>query len=249
MKKFLSFAVCTAMVLSLAACGSSSGGSSSSSSSKAESASASTSSSASSTEAESTSSGDQSDWIDVEWKLATFLTETNPFQSNITTLQENLDKYTGGKIKITTYPSSTLAGMNDMLDALDAGTCDMGYIQLDLYSNAFPVSQVMNYPGINYNSAYVACKVWKDFQESYPMDEYDGYTVWMWQSTGPSCIFSKSKITSLSDLSGKQYAAPGTVTSDILSAWGAIPSTVDTSEMYEAIRNGLVDGRIGMFGA
>ena len=239
MKKIIALVLCLIMALGLAACGS---GSNDAPAPAESSAPADNSGSASGAD-------DHSDWINVNWSFATFLTETNPFQSNITTLQAYLDDYCDGTIQITTYPSGTLAGMNDMLDALDNGTCDLAYIQLDLYANSFPVSQVMNYPGINYNSALVASKVWHEFQETYPMSEYDGYTVWLWQSSGPSCIFSTSPINSMSDLAGKQFAAPGTVTADILSSWGATPVTVDTSEMYEAIRNSLVDGRIGMFGA
>lgn len=245
MKRWMSLILALILALSLAAC-SSSGDTGSGSTGGGDTA------DSGDTGSSDTGSGDsQEDWITANWSFATWLTETNPFQENIVSLQKNLDEYCNGTIQITTYPSSTLLGPSDMLDGLDAGTAEMVYIQLDYFPNAFPVSQVMNYPGINYNSALVASKVWREFQETFPdiQAEYEGYVPWMWQSSGPSCLFTNFPVTSLSDISGMQLAAVGSVNAEILEAWGAIPVTLDTSDIYEAMRNGLVSGRIGMYGA
>ena len=240
-KRIIALLLFVVMALSMAACGSTGGDTTAPSAAPAD--------NGTSTPADNTSSDDHSDWIKADWSFATFLTEKNPFQDNITALQKNLDNYCEGTIQITTYPSGTLAGQSDMMDALDNGTCELAYVQVDCFTNRFPVSQLANYPSLRVTSALAGSKIWKEFVETAQLEELDDYVVWLWQASGPTCFFTTNPVASVADLQGLQIAATGAISGNFVKSLGATPVTLDSSDVYEAIRNGLVSGKFGMFGA
>ena len=97
----------------------------------------------------------QDDWVKMDLIFATYLTETNPMQANIVSLQNHLDELMPGYITIETYANNTLLKGADIFDGIINGTCDIGVVQPDYTPARFPLSAIFSYPGIVYNSAEV----------------------------------------------------------------------------------------------
>lgn len=241
MKKILTLALALIMVFAMAACGSQ----------------AQTPAPAPTTPAASTDNQpaanpgaetSQDDWINLDLSFATYLTETNPMQENITVLQQKLDEYMPGKVTITTYANNTLLKGADIYKGLLDGTCDIGVVQPDYTPGRFPLCRIFSYPGIVYNSAEVATRVFHEWATTSGAAEMQDVVVLMGVGSGPYCIFTKEPITSINDLAGKQIRAGG-VNADLISAYGATPVTMDISEVYEAMRSGLIDGLYTNYGA
>jgi len=196
---------------------------------------------------ENTGTTGNEDWIDLNLTFATFLTEQNPCQGNIATLQEKLDEKMPGKVKITTYANGTLLAAPDIFDGVLTGTCDIGYIQCNMLPARLPLCLMLDYPGVSYNSSGVACKVFKEYLETLQPKELEDVVVLLTQCSGPGSFVTSKKVTKMSDLAGKQIRATSSSAAAV-TAYGAVPVTLDIGEVYEALRNGLVDGAYTMFG-
>lgn len=242
----LALVMAMSMIFTLVACG---GGDSGNSESPAPSASESQPAEPSASEpAAPAESVNQDDWIDLDLTFATYLTETNPCQENITVFQEKLDQYMPGKVKITTYANNTLLKGADIYDGVLNGTCDIGLVQQDYTPSRFPISQIFMYPGIIYNCSEVATRVFQDWGKTTDAAEMDGFVLLMGIGSAGYCIFTNFPITSLADLAGKQIRAGG-VNAELIAAYGATPVTMDISEVYDAMRSSLIDGLYTNYGA
>lgn len=240
MKKIIALVLVLVMALALCACGGTAPAAPSAPAAPAE--------NNSSAPAAPAEGGDQSDFVHVDIDYATFLTGTNPAQIIIDTLQAKCDELMPGMVTITTYDNGTLLGVFDIHDGVANGTAQMGIIQPGLAPTRYPVSMLMEYPGIAYNSSEVACRVWTDFLRSHDLPEYSDVKVLFGYGAGPGAIFSNKPYTSIADFSGEQIRAAG-ISAQEVAAFGATPVTMEFSEVYEALRSGLVDGCFTNFGA
>ncbi len=234
MNKIVSLILALVMGLSLVACGSSGSSGATNTAPAGE---------------NGTATGDsQADWVKLDLNFATYLTEQNPCQGNITTLQEKLDEVMPGYITITTYSNGTLLKGPDIYDGVLNGTCDIGLVQQDYTPSRFPLSRIFSYPGVVYNSAEVATRVFHEWGKTSNADELKDVVFLLGIGSGPYCIFTKEPIKSMSDFAGKQIRA-GSVNADVITAYGATAVTMDISEVYEAMRSSLLDGLYTNYGA
>lgn len=190
----------------------------------------------------------QDDWVKMDLIFATYLTETNPMQANIVSLQNHLDELMPGYITIETYANNTLLKGADIFDGIINGTCDIGVVQPDYTPARFPLSAIFSYPGIVYNSAEVATRVYHEWGRTSGADELKDIVFLMGVGSGPYCIFTTFPITSMDDLKGKQIRA-GAINASMIEDYGATPVTMDISEVYEALRSGLIEGLYTNYGA
>jgi TRAP-type C4-dicarboxylate transport system substrate-binding protein len=198
---------------------------------------------------EATAETDRSDWIDLDLTFATFLAENNPCQGIITSLQENLEEVMPGKVTITTYGNATLLAAADIYDGVINGTADIGYVQVDFMADRLPIAQLPQLSAFAYNSAGVATQVWRDFLAEVQPAEFDDVVIIQCQCGGPQAFqMGNAPIGSFGDFKGKQIATGGS-RGKTVAAYGATPVTMDTTEYYEGLRSGLVDGVYTMFGA
>lgn len=239
LRKLIALTLTCIMLLALAACGSSSNTT----------APVSNPTSNAGTTPNSTSTGEvPNDWISLDLTFATFLTDTNVCQGNITTLQEKLDEYMPGLVTITTYANGTLLKGADIYDGVLNGTCDIGYVQQDYTPARFPLSQILSYPGVTYNSAEVGSRVFTEWVQTCNPEEFQDVQFLFGISSGPYCVFTTTQLSSIDDFAGLQIRA-GSINASIISALGATPVTMDISEVYEAMRSSLLDGIYTSFGA
>lgn len=196
---------------------------------------------------EATTDDAHPDWIEMNLTAATFLPEGNPTNACFTNLQAKLDKYMPGKITMDVYYASTLLNEADMYDGVLAGTADIGIVGIALNVSRFPVSQLFNYPGFSFKGSGVAAEAhWNWIQAEKPA-EYDDIVVLMTQATGPMALVTKDKVAKNEDVAGRQYRAVGIV-GETVAAWGGTPVTIEDSEVYEAMRSGLLQGSYSFYG-
>ncbi|MCR5388228.1 MAG: TRAP transporter substrate-binding protein DctP [Lachnospiraceae bacterium] len=258
MKKLIAIALTAAMTLSLAACGGNAAPASSAPADNAAPAAEAPAAEAPADNAEAPAAdaaaadedviAPQDDWVKMNLVFATYLTETNPMQANIVSLQNHLDELMPGYITIETYANNTLLKGADIYDGILNGTCDIGVVQPDYTPARFPLTAIFSYPGVVYNGAEVATRVFHEWGRTSGADELKDIVFMMGVGSGPYCIFTKNKITSMADLKGKQIRA-GAINASMIEDYGATPVTMDISEVYEAMRSGLIEGLYTNYGA
>lgn len=84
---------------------------------------------------------------------------------------KEVEKRTGGKVKIKTFPGGTLLGAKNMLEGVTSGTADIGNFAMSYQPGRFPVSEALDlYHG--FTSAKVASQVLFDLVQKYQPKEF-----------------------------------------------------------------------------
>lgn len=156
-----------------------------------------------------------------------------------------VEKRTAGKIKVQTYPGSTLLGAKNTLRGVMAGQADIGCISLAYHPGVFPLCSVMELPLGFTSSTSASLALWELFQKYNPK-EFKRVKVLTMFASAPSNIMSKVPVRSLDDLKGLEVRASG-ILSSILDSLGATPVSMPMSETPESLQKGVVKGLFSSF--
>ena len=158
----------------------------------------------------------------------------------------DVEKVTDGRVKITSYPGSSLAAPDAQFDAAATGAVDIAMSVNSYNPNQFPMTSVMELPFISKTGEQGAKTLWQLYEEFPDFEkEYTG-TVPLWFFTSdPGQIFTVGKpVKSIEDLKGMRIRSPSAETNEWLTALGATPVSMSMNETYEALERGVVDGTI-----
>ena len=153
-----------------------------------------------------------------------------------------VEKRTNGKVKVDTYPGSTLLNPKNMFDGVIAGTADIGCLATSYQPGAFPVVEAIDLP-IGWPSATVASVSLWDLVEKYKPKELEKVKVITMFTCPPANIMSMKPVLSLGDIKGYELRASGTG-AKILEILGAAPVAMPQSDVPEALQKGVIKGNV-----
>ncbi len=193
----------------------------------------------------SASTGEQEQKQTVELKLAHFFPATHPAETDLVQPWANaIEEATGGQVKITSYPGSTLLKPEATYDGVVNGVADIGLSCYAYTRGRFPVLEVFELPGISYDNSKVASKVASEGIKQLNPAEIQDTKLMMVLTTGSGDLFTKKPVKGLEDLKGMTIRATG-LSAKTLEVLGAAPVAMAQSESYEAISKGVVQGNLG----
>jgi TRAP-type C4-dicarboxylate transport system substrate-binding protein len=154
---------------------------------------------------------------------------------------KDLKERTKGRVEMTNYPGGTLVPPDKAFSGAIEGISDLALFATGLNPGRFPVSEILEVP-LGYPSAYVASHVIDDVSKKFKMKEYDNvHLIWLW-SCPPSIFTSVNKpIKSLEDIKNMRIRGIGR-TNEVVKALGAAAIPLPSSDTYEAMRKGILDG-------
>lgn len=192
---------------------------------------------------------DKSDWVKLNLTYATFLAADAPGQDGITLLQKKCDEYMGeGYITIETFANGSLLGVGAIYDGVADQVADLGIVLTSTKTGSLPVTMVADIAGFYYASTQAGSNALRDYLNEFQPEEHKDVIVLFPISTTPQALCTTKPIESLDDLQGLQIRATSSA-ADAMKAIGAVPVSMDLGEVYEALRNGLVDGCVSTPGA
>ncbi len=153
-----------------------------------------------------------------------------------------VEKRTAGKVKVDTYPGSTLLNPKNMFDGVIAGTADIGCLATSYQPGAFPVVEAVDLP-LGWPSATVASVSLYDLVDKYKPKEFEKVKVITMFTCPPANIMSMKAIRSLADIKGYELRASGTG-AKILGLLGAAPVAMPQSDVPEALQKGVIKGNV-----
>lgn len=156
-----------------------------------------------------------------------------------------LSAATNGKVKLVIYPSGTLVPIDKILDGVLSGACDIGFFPTAWAVGRLPYTFMFEQAGIGFNSGKAASLAFDEAMRTFAADEYKDVHPLCFFCSGPGIIITKEKINSLNDIRGMQIRSNAT-NAEAIKAWGGTPVTMNTSEVYEALRQGIIDGFLGV---
>jgi TRAP-type C4-dicarboxylate transport system substrate-binding protein len=154
--------------------------------------------------------------------------------------KEEVERRTGGKVSINTYPGGTLLGAKNMMDGVIAGQADIGCLCMAYQPGRFIVTNATALP-VGFPDATVASLTLWDLYQKYRPEEFAKVKVLTMFTCAPANIYAKVPVRDLDDLKGVELRGSGMV-AQVLKALGATPVGMPQSATPEALQKGVVKG-------
>ena len=173
-------------------------------------------------------------------RLSTYVNESDIRYDGFKHFADLVAEKTGGSLEVQIFPSSTLHGWSEGVDAVQGGVSDISWIPADERLACYRVTSL--YPTavnlenqVEMDAAYAdlvrdeAAKVGLVplFNSNYSYDQE-------WWFDEP--------IADLGDLQGKQVRSIGPLVSMMIETWGGAPVFVAPKEVFQSAERGVVDG-------
>ena len=160
-------------------------------------------------------------------------------------LGDKLKAATNGRMTMTVFHSGQLGNESAMMQQLQSGALDMGFIQAAELGSRVPHLAAINAPYLVRSTPAVA----KFVRHPEVLKLFDvlpattGTVGLGWGITGMRAIFSSRDLQSLADIKGmKLRINPTPVYRDFYQLLGAAPTPIPTPQVFDAMSNGQVDG-------
>lgn len=175
------------------------------------------------------------------------LAGTTPIDSVITRGNEFWAKLvaerTKGQVKIEIYPANQLFSYKDLLQALPAGSVDLGDVICGTWTGIDPLLLFLDIPFIS-KSFPQWHKVLDSRAGEILREEFEkktGVKMLFWIDTGAVGFASRMPLKTLEDFKGKRIRAMGEMNSEMIKALGAVPVFLGSGELYLALQRGTID--------
>jgi tripartite ATP-independent transporter DctP family solute receptor len=178
-------------------------------------------------------------------KIAHGLDVNHSVHKAMVELGKDLEKRSGGKMKLQIYPSQQLGSERECLELLQIGSLDMTKVSVGVMENFAPKMKVFGVPFL-----------FRDRQHSFDVLDStigkeildDGEQYWLkglaYYDAGSRSFYTKDKpINSPSDLKGLKVRVMESVTAiDMVKALGGSATPISWGELYTSLQQGVVDG-------
>ena len=179
-----------------------------------------------------------------KWDMPTPYPATNFHTENITQFAADVDKATGGKLKITVHANASLFKAPEIKRAVQGGQAQIGEILISGYSNEDPLYGVDSVPFLATSYAD-ADKLWKASKKALE-DRFakQGLMILYSVPWPPQGIYSSKPLNSVADMKGLKMRTYNPYTSRIAELAGAQPVTIQVAELAQAFATGAVNANI-----
>ena len=156
---------------------------------------------------------------------------------------DRVEEASGGRIEVQVFPSATLAKPPAQYEAVKNGVADVTATVLGYTANRFPLSQVVELPGIVRDAAHGSCIVQGLYDEGLIADEFRDTRPLFLFTHGPGVIHTGDRaVETPKDLAGLRVRRPTAVVANILEEVQAQPVGMPAPESYPAMQRGVIDG-------
>ncbi|MFC4354305.1 TRAP transporter substrate-binding protein [Chryseomicrobium palamuruense] len=181
----------------------------------------------------------------VTWKLGHLADENHIWHKTAEEFASLVEEKTDGSITINIYPSNSLGGETDTINAISSGTADM-VISGETLQNWAPKAALMATPyafrDLEHVQAVVDGEIGQEIADE--INEKAGLTPLYYHTRAPRNLTSTEKIETPADLAGFSMRVPNVPL--FLNAWeaaGAKPQVMDFNEVFTGIQQGVINGQ------
>jgi TRAP-type C4-dicarboxylate transport system substrate-binding protein len=179
-----------------------------------------------------------------QWDMPTPYAPSNFHTENIVQFAQDVDKATGGKLRITVHSNASLFKAPEIKRAVQGGQAQIGEILLSGYSNEDPIFGVDSVPFLATGYAD-ARKLWAASKKA-TEDRFakQGMMILYTVAWPPQGIYASKPINSIADMKGMKMRTYNPYTSRIAELAGAQPVTIQAAELAQAFATGAVNANI-----
>ena len=176
-----------------------------------------------------------------KWDLPAAYPATNFHTENLVQFANDVDKASGGKLKIQVHANASLFKANEIKRAVQGGQAPIGEVLLVNFENENPIYGADGIPFLA--TSYAEAKKLAVAQKP-ALDKLLGaqgmkllYTV-AWPPQG---IYVNKELSSVADMRGLKWRAYSPATAKIAELVGAQPVTIQAAELSQALATGVVN--------
>ena len=176
-----------------------------------------------------------------KWDLPAAYAPNNFHTENIVQFANEIDKATGGKLKITVHANASLFKANEIKRAVQGGQAQIGEVLLVNFENENPIYGADGIPFLatSFADSMKLYKAQKPVLEK--LLAAQGIKLLYTVAWPPQGLYVKKEISSVADMRGVKWRAYSPATSTIASLIGAQPVTIQAAEVSQAFATGVVD--------
>jgi len=176
-----------------------------------------------------------------KWDLPAAYPASNFHTENLEQFAKDVDKLSGGKLKITVHANASLFKAPEIKRAVQQGQAQVGEILLVNYENENPIYGADGVPFLatSYAESMKLYRAQKPVLEK--LLNAQGMKLLYTVAWPPQGIYTNRTINSAADMKGLKWRAYSPATAKIAELVGAQPVTVQASELSQALATGVVD--------
>ncbi|MBE7940848.1 MULTISPECIES: TRAP transporter substrate-binding protein [Ramlibacter] len=176
-----------------------------------------------------------------KWDLPAAYPASNFHTENLMHFAGEVDKATGGKLKITVHPNASLYKAPEIKRAVQQGQAQIGEILLVNFQNEWQLYGADGIPFLadSYEASMKLYKAQKPFLDKKLGEQ--GMMLLYAVAWPPQGIYTNRTLNSAADMKGLKWRAYSPATARIAELVGAQPVTVQAAELSQALATGVVD--------
>ena len=176
-----------------------------------------------------------------KWDLPAAYPANNFHTENLQQFADDVDKATGGKLKITVHANASLFKANEIKRAVQGGQAQIGEVLLANYQNEWQPYGIDGIPFLadSYPSSLKLYRASKPALEKKLGEQ--GMMLLYTVPWPPQGIYVNKPINSAADLKGVKWRAYSPATARVAELVGAQPVTVQAAELSQAMATGVIE--------
>ncbi len=174
--------------------------------------------------------------------------ETNPYSIGLEEFKKVAEEVSGGKIAVTVHKGTLGQNESELVEKLQMGAADM-IVAAPAFMNAIGVPEVdffsleYLFDGFDHWEKCVDGDFGKVMSDIVTEKTGNQFKIMGYWSTSIRDVYAKKAITKPEDLKGLAIRTQNSqVQQEFFQACGAVPTSVDWGELYQALQQGVVDG-------
>lgn len=180
-----------------------------------------------------------------EFKLGHVTQASHPYHLSAEAFVKKVEQKSNGRIKITIYPARQLGDDKQELEAIIAGTQDMGLISASMFSAYTPVFAGLQLPWLitdyDLEQKVLQSDIAKRMLATLEAQNLKGLAIY--EGGIRDIVIKKKQAMVPDDIKGMKFRVPP---SEVLKDWaqaiGVNPVPLPYGEVYNALQTGMVDG-------
>ena len=176
-----------------------------------------------------------------KWDMPAAYPATNFHTENLQQFANDIEKATGGKLKIQVHANASLFKAPEIKRAVQGGQAQLGEILLVNFSNEDPIYEIDGIPFLatSYADSF---KLYRATRKA--LDDRlgkQGMKLLFAVAWPPQGIYSRKRLNSAADMKGLKWRAYSPATAKIAELVAAQPVTIQAAEVTQALATGVVD--------
>lgn len=175
------------------------------------------------------------------WNMSAEQPDANYLTQNVRQFAEDVKAATAGQLEFKVTSNSVLLKRPEVKRGVQQGIVPIGEVLMSALGNEDAMFEIDSVPFLA-SSFDASERLWKAAREQIAARlDKQGLVLVYGSPWPPQGIYTKNAVTAIGDFKGARFRAYSASTSRMVSLMGAVPTTIQTTEVPQAFSTGVID--------